>query len=53
MEKDLALAASLVAAHEVVPEPLASALAFYRRTQAEGRGNLDYSAIAICMGAAE
>jgi 3-hydroxyisobutyrate dehydrogenase len=53
MEKDLALVSDLVADHEVVAEPLASALAWYRRAQAEGLGDLDYSAIAIAMGAAD
>jgi 3-hydroxyisobutyrate dehydrogenase len=53
MEKDLALAAELVGEHEIVAEPLASALAWYRRAQADGLGDLDYSAVAVAMGAAE
>jgi 3-hydroxyisobutyrate dehydrogenase len=50
MEKDLSLAEALAAEHEVVPEPLASALALYRRAQAEGLGSLDYSAVSVPMG---
>jgi len=50
MEKDLSLAEALVAEHEVVAEPLASALAWYRRAQANGLGGLDYSAVSVAMG---
>jgi 3-hydroxyisobutyrate dehydrogenase len=53
MEKDLSLASELVGEHEIVSEPLASALAWYRRAQAEGLGDLDYSAVAVAMGAAD
>ena len=53
MEKDLALAERLAAAHGVESEPLAAALALYRRAQAEGHGALDYSAIALTTGGAE
>ena len=34
-------------------EPLAAALALYRRAQAEGHGSLDYSAVALTTGGAE
>jgi 3-hydroxyisobutyrate dehydrogenase-like beta-hydroxyacid dehydrogenase len=50
MEKDLGLAADLGAEHELVPEPLRSALALYRRAQAEGLGDLDYSAVSLVLG---
>ncbi len=50
MEKDLGLAAELGAEHELVPEPLRSALALYRRAQAEGLGDLDYSAVSLVLG---
>jgi 3-hydroxyisobutyrate dehydrogenase len=53
MEKDLALAEQLAADHGVEAEPLAAALALYRRAQAEGHGSLDYSAIALTTGGAE
>jgi 3-hydroxyisobutyrate dehydrogenase len=53
MEKDLALAEDLAAEHGVEAQPLAAALALYRRTQAEGHGHLDYSAIALTTGGAE
>lgn len=53
MEKDLALAERLAAEHGLEAEPLAAALALYRRTQAEGHGVLDYSAIALTTGGAE
>jgi 3-hydroxyisobutyrate dehydrogenase len=52
MEKDLALAGQLAADHGVEAEPLAAALALYRRAQAEGHGSLDYSAVALTTGAA-
>ena len=50
MEKDLGLAADLAGEHELVPEPLRSALALYRRAQAEGLGDLDYSAVSLVLG---
>jgi 3-hydroxyisobutyrate dehydrogenase len=53
MEKDLALAEQLAADHGVEAEPLAAALALYRRAQDEGHGSLDYSAIALTTGAAQ
>ena len=53
MEKDLALAEQLAAEHGLAAEPLAATLALYRRTQAEGHGSLDYSAIALTTGGAE
>jgi 3-hydroxyisobutyrate dehydrogenase len=53
MEKDLALAAQLAADHGVEAEPLAAALALYRRAQGEGHGSLDYSAIALTTAGAE
>jgi 3-hydroxyisobutyrate dehydrogenase len=53
MEKDLALAAQLAADNGVEAEPLAAALALYRRAQGEGHGSLDYSAIALTTGGAE
>jgi 3-hydroxyisobutyrate dehydrogenase len=53
MEKDLALAEQLAVAHGVESEPLAAALALYRRAQAEGHGSLDYSAVALTTGGAE
>jgi 3-hydroxyisobutyrate dehydrogenase len=53
MEKDLALASQLAWEHGVEAEPLAAALALYRRAQAEGHGSLDYSAIAITAGGAD
>jgi 3-hydroxyisobutyrate dehydrogenase len=53
MEKDLALAEHLAAEHGLEAQPLAAALALYRRTQAEGHGALDYSAIALTTGGAE
>jgi 3-hydroxyisobutyrate dehydrogenase len=53
MEKDLALAEQLAAGHGVEAEPLAAALALYRRAQDEGHGALDYSAIALTTGGAE
>jgi 3-hydroxyisobutyrate dehydrogenase len=53
MEKDLALAEHLAAEHGLEAQPLAAALALYRRTQAEGHGSLDYSAIALTTGGAE
>ena len=53
MEKDLALAEQLAADHGVESEPLAAALALYRRAQAEGHGSLDYSAVAFTTGGAE
>jgi 3-hydroxyisobutyrate dehydrogenase len=53
MEKDLALAEQLAAEHGLETEPLAAALALYRRAQEEGHGALDYSAIAITTGGAE
>jgi 3-hydroxyisobutyrate dehydrogenase len=53
MEKDLALAGQLAAEHGVEAQPLAAALALYRRAQAEGHGSLDYSAIALTTGGAE
>ena len=53
MEKDLTLAEQLAAEHGVGSEPLAAALALYRRAQAEGHGALDYSAIALTTGGAE
>jgi 3-hydroxyisobutyrate dehydrogenase-like beta-hydroxyacid dehydrogenase len=53
MEKDLGLAEELAAAHGLDCEPLAVALALYRRAQADGLGALDYSAIAITTGGAD
>ena len=53
MEKDLALAGQLAAEHGLEAQPLAAALALYRRAQAEGHGALDYSAIALTTGGAE
>jgi 3-hydroxyisobutyrate dehydrogenase-like beta-hydroxyacid dehydrogenase len=53
MEKDLGLAQELAAAHGLDAEPLAAALALYRRAQAEGHGSLDYSAVAITTGGAD
>jgi 3-hydroxyisobutyrate dehydrogenase-like beta-hydroxyacid dehydrogenase len=53
MEKDLALAEQLAAEHGLEAEPLAAALALYRRTQEAGHGSLDYSAIALTSGGAE
>jgi 3-hydroxyisobutyrate dehydrogenase len=53
MEKDLALAEQLAAEHGLEAEPLAAALALYRRAQEEGHGALDYSAIALTTGGAE
>ena len=53
MEKDLALAGQLAAEHGVEAQPLAAALALYRRAQAEGHGSLDYSAIALTTGGGE
>jgi 3-hydroxyisobutyrate dehydrogenase len=53
MEKDLGLAEELAAAHGLDSEPLAAALALYRRAQDEGHGELDYSAIAITTGGAD
>jgi 3-hydroxyisobutyrate dehydrogenase len=53
MEKDLALAGELAAEHGVEAQPLAAALALYRRAQAEGHGSLDYSAIALTTGGGE
>ncbi len=53
MEKDLALAEQLAAEHGLEAEPLASALALYRRTQQAGHGSLDYSAIALTTGGAD
>ena len=53
MEKDLALAEQLAAEHGLETEPLAAALALYRRAQDEGHGSLDYSAIALTTGGAE
>jgi 3-hydroxyisobutyrate dehydrogenase len=53
MEKDLALAEQLAAEHGLEAEPLAAALALYRRAQGEGHGALDYSAIALTTGGAE
>jgi 3-hydroxyisobutyrate dehydrogenase len=53
MEKDLALAEQLAAEHGVEAQPLAAALALYRRAQSEGHGALDYSAIALTTGGAE
>ena len=53
MEKDLALAEQLAAEHGLEAEPLAAALALYRRAQGEGHGSLDYSAIALTTGGAE
>jgi 3-hydroxyisobutyrate dehydrogenase len=53
MEKDLALAEQLAADHGVESEPLAAALALYRRAQDEGHGALDYSAVAFTTGGAE
>jgi 3-hydroxyisobutyrate dehydrogenase len=51
MEKDLALAEQLADEHGLESEPLAAALALYRRAQGEGHGSLDYSAIALVVGA--
>jgi 3-hydroxyisobutyrate dehydrogenase len=53
MEKDLGLAEELAAAHGLESEPLAAALALYRRAQAQGHGSLDYSAVAITTGGAD
>jgi 3-hydroxyisobutyrate dehydrogenase len=53
MEKDLALAEQLAAGHGLESEPLAAALALYRRAQAEGHGSLDYSAVAFTTGGAD
>lgn len=53
MEKDLALAEQLAHEHGVGAEPLAAALALYRRAQADGHGALDYSAVALTTGGAE
>ncbi len=53
MEKDLALAEQLAADHGIESEPLAAALALYRRAQAEGHGSLDYSAVAFTTGGAD
>ena len=53
MEKDLALAEQLAAEHGLEAEPLAAALALYRRAQEEGHGALDYSAVALTTGGAE
>lgn len=53
MEKDLSLAEQLAAEHAIETEPLASALALYRRGQEGGLGALDYSAIAMLTGAVE
>ena len=53
MEKDLALAEQLAADHGIEREPLAAALALYRRAQDEGHGSLDYSAVAFTTGGAE
>jgi len=53
MEKDLALAEELAAEHGIESQPLAAALALYRRAQAEGHGALDYSAVALTTGGAE
>ena len=53
MEKDLALAEQLAAEHGLEAEPLAAALALYRRAQGEGHGALDYSAVALTTGGAE
>jgi 3-hydroxyisobutyrate dehydrogenase len=53
MEKDLALAEQLAAEHGLEAEPLAAALALYRRTQQAGHGSLDYSAVALTTGGAE
>ena len=53
MEKDLTLAEQLTAEHGLEAEPLAAALALYRRAQGEGHGSLDYSAIALTTGGAE
>ena len=53
MEKDLALAEQLAAEHGLESEPLAAALALYRRAQDEGHGSLDYSAVAFTTGGAE
>ena len=53
MEKDLALAEQLAADHGVEAQPLAAALALYRRAQGEGHGSLDYSAVALTTGGAE
>jgi 3-hydroxyisobutyrate dehydrogenase len=53
MEKDLALAEQLAAEHGLEAEPLAAALALYRRAQVDGHGALDYSAIALTTGGAE
>jgi 3-hydroxyisobutyrate dehydrogenase len=53
MEKDLALAGQMAAEHGLEAEPLAAALALYRRAQVEGHGALDYSAIALTIGGAE
>ena len=53
MEKDLALAEQLAADHGIESEPLAAALALYRRAQDEGHGSLDYSAVAFTTGGAE
>jgi 3-hydroxyisobutyrate dehydrogenase len=52
MEKDLALAHELATEHGVEAEPLAAALALYRRAQDEGHGALDYSAVALTTGGA-
>jgi 3-hydroxyisobutyrate dehydrogenase len=53
MEKDLSLAEALAATHGLESEPLAAALALYRRAQGEGLGALDYSAVAITTGGAD
>jgi 3-hydroxyisobutyrate dehydrogenase len=53
MEKDLSLAEQLAAEHGLEAEPLAAALALYRRAQEEGHGPLDYSAVALTTGGAE
>ena len=53
MEKDLTLAEQLAAEHGLETEPLAAALALYRRAQAEGHGSLDYSAVTLTTGGAE
>ena len=50
MEKDLALAEQLAGRHGIGSEPLAAALALYRRAQADGLGALDYSAVAMLTG---
>ena len=53
MEKDLAPRRGAGGRARPRAEPLAAALALYRRAQGEGHGALDYSAIAITTGGAD